>query len=35
MNYEHKVQREVANWEQKMFKPRDGWKKHRKQSAIE
>ncbi|WP_438496055.1 EcsC family protein [Paenibacillus sp. IHBB 3054] len=24
MNYEHKVQREVANWEQKMFKP-PGW----------
>jgi len=24
MNYEHKVQREVADWEQKMFKP-PGW----------
>lgn len=35
MNYEHKVQREVANWEQKCSNRRDGWRKHRKQSAIE
>ena len=34
MNYEHKVMREIADWEQQMFKP-PGWlEKHRKPSAA-